>query len=59
MRGGLNVGLPGDRQRQHEGMKREDVEQRVEPILIELQEADEHQRAGQHMGDVEAQAAHL
>src|SRR5262249_28652786 len=45
MRGALDIGLPGDRQRQHEGVEGEYVEQRVEPVLVELQEADEHQRA--------------
>ena len=54
----LDIGLPGDRQRQHQRMQREDVEQRVEPVLVELHEAHQHQRAGQHMRDVEGEAAH-
>src|SRR5207244_2048845 len=58
VRGVLYVGLPRDRQRQHEGMQCEDIEQCVEPVLIELHEANQHQRAGQHMGDVEADVAH-
>ena len=39
-------------------MQRIDVEQRVEAVLIELQEADQHQRAGEQMGDVEIDPAH-
>ena len=56
MRRVLDIGLPGHRERQHQGMQREHVEQRVEPVLVELQEAHQHQRAGQQMGDVEDQA---
>ena len=39
-------------------MRREHVEQRVEPILIELEEADQHQQAGKQMSDVEVDPAH-
>ena len=49
----LDVGLPGDRQRQHEGVQREDVEERVEAVLVEQHEAHQHQAAGEQMGDVE------
>ena len=35
-----------------------DVEQRVKPVLIKLEEAHQHQRAGQQMGDVEIDPAH-
>ena len=35
MRRVLDEGLPGDRQRQHQRMQREDIEQRVEPVLVE------------------------
>ena len=39
-------------------MQRVDVEQGVKPVLIELEEADQHQRAGEQMGDVEIDPAH-
>ena len=58
MRRVLRGGLPGDRRRQHQRMQREDIEQRVEPVLIDQHEADQHQRAGEQMGDVEGQAVH-
>ncbi len=35
-----------------------DVEQRVQPILIKFEEADQHQRAGEQMGDIEINPAH-
>ena len=35
-----------------------DVEQRVEPVLIEQHEAHQHQTAGEQMGDVEVEGAH-
>ena len=35
MRRVLDEGLPGDRGRQHQRMQRENVEQRVEPRLVE------------------------
>ena len=58
MRRILDVGLPGHRERQHEGMQRVCVEQRIEPILIELEEAHQHQRTRKQVGDVETQPAH-
>src|SRR5437763_17193740 len=39
-------------------MQGEDIEQRVEAVLVKLQEAHQHQRAGEQMGDVEGQTAH-
>ena len=56
MRRVLDVGLPGDRQGQHEGVQGKGVEQRVEPVLRDQQEADQHQPAGEQMGDVEGEA---
>src|SRR3546814_10287733 len=47
MRRVLHVGLPGDRQGEHQRMEREDVEQRVQAVLVEQDEADEHQPAGE------------
>ena len=58
MRGVLDVRLPGDRAGQHEGVQRQHVQQRVQPVLVQHHEADQHQAAGQHMRDVEGQAVH-
>src|SRR5690242_1159190 len=38
-------------------MQRIDVQQRVQPILVELHEAYQHQRAGKEMGDIKCQGA--
>src|SRR5271165_468237 len=59
MAGVLHIGLPGDRERQHDGLKREDIEQRIEPGLIKQHEADQHQSAGQKMRDSEREAHHF
>ncbi len=58
MRRVLDERLPGDRRRQHQSVQRVDVEQRVEPVLIELHEAHQHQRAGEHVSDIEREAVH-
>ena len=55
MRRILDVRLPGDRQREHDRVQREDVEQPEHAVLIEQHEADQHQAAGQHMRDIEGQ----
>ena len=55
MRRVLDIGLPGDRQRQHQGVQREDVEQRVEPVLVEHHEAHQHQRRRPADGRVEGE----
>ena len=59
MIGVLNISLPGDRQRKHDGLRGEDVEQRIEAGLIEQHEADQHQAAGQQMREVESEASHF
>src|SRR5260370_7424558 len=58
VRRGLDVGLPGHRQRENDGLQREDVEKRVEAVLIEQHEADEHEAAGEQMGKIEAETLH-
>ena len=58
MRRVLDMGLPGQGERQHEGVQRQHVEQRIQPILVQHHEADQHQASGQHMRDVEVQAEH-
>ena len=57
--GVLHVGLPGDRQGKHDGLQREDVEKRVKTVLVEQHEADQHQSAGEQMGDVEGETLHF
>ena len=59
MRRVLHEGLPGDGKRQHDRLQREDVEQRIEPRLIEQHEAHQHERAGEQMGDVEGEPVHF
>ena len=59
MRRILHIRLPGDRERQHDRLKREHIEKRVQPRLVEQHEADEHERPGEQMGDVEGEAGHL
>ena len=59
MIGVLHIGLPGDRQRKHDGLQREDVEQRIKTVLIEQHEADQHQAAGEKMRDVEGETLHF
>ena len=59
MWGILHVGLPADRKREQERVKREHVEQRVEPILIEHHQAHEHEAAGQEVRNVKCQTVHL
>src|SRR5205085_9788700 len=59
MRRVLDEGLPGDREREYQGVKREDVEQRIKPILVQHHETDEDQSTGQCMRDVEGEAVHL
>src|SRR6266496_3397279 len=39
-------------------MEREHVEERIEPILVKLEEAHQHERACEQVGDVEGQTAH-
>ena len=59
MVGVLHIGLPGDRERQHDRLQGEHVEQRVKAVLVEQQEADQHQAAGEQMRDVEGEALHF
>ena len=58
MRRVLDVGLPGDRRREHDGVQREHVEQPEHAVLVEQHEAHQHQAAGQHVRDVERRPAH-
>ena len=58
MRRALDIGLPGDRQRQNDRLQREHVEKRIKAVLIEQDEADEHEAAGEQMGKVEGETFH-
>src|SRR5206468_5363377 len=58
MRRALNVGLPGDRKGDDDGMQRKDLQQRKHAVLVQQQEAHQHQPAGQEVGDVELQVCH-
>src|SRR5882672_878846 len=53
----LHVGLPGNRHRKQQRLQRECVEQGVEPVLRDHQEADENEAARQEMCDVEGEPA--
>src|SRR5580704_3744396 len=59
MRRVLDEGLPGNGKREHECVQREDVEQRVQPVLVQHHEADQDQPTGQRMRDVKGEAVHL
>src|ERR1700732_4536286 len=59
MRRMLDVGLPGDGKGEHQSVEREDVEQRIKPVLIQHHEADQDQPAGEAMRDVEGETVHL
>ena len=52
----LDMRLPGDRGGQDQRMQRQHVDERVEPVLVQHGETDQHQPAGQHMGNVEIEA---
>ena len=39
-------------------MQREDVEQPEHAVLVEQHEADQHEAAGQHMGEIEDEPLH-
>src|SRR5260221_3392789 len=59
MRRVLHEGLPGDGKREHQGMKRKNVEQRIKPVLVQHHEADQDEPARERMRDVEGEAVHL
>src|SRR5262249_4775128 len=54
----LNISLPGDREREDERMHGVDIEQRIETILVKLQEAHQHEGAGKHVSNIEGNAVH-
>src|SRR5262249_6912122 len=58
MWGILHKGLPGNRGGEHQSMQGVDIEQCVKPVLVELHEADQHQRSREQMGDVEGDPVH-
>src|SRR5690606_16848946 len=58
MRGILNMGLPRDGERQHDRVQRKNIEQAEHAVLVEQQEADQHQAASQKVGDIECERLH-
>ena len=54
----LEPGLEGDGERKDHGLHGEDVQHAGDPVLVEEQEARDHHRTGQEMGEVEGQARH-
>ena len=59
MRGILDVCLPGNRERQGQRVQRIDMEERVEPVLVEQHETYQDEAAGQQMRNVEIETVHL
>jgi len=58
MRRLLNVGLPRHGERDDERMQREDIDEGKDAVLVQQHEADEHEAAGEEVGDVQFQMAH-
>src|SRR6185312_10755519 len=54
----LDTRLPGNRQRQQQGVQRQRVDQRQKPVLVEHHEADEDEATSQHVGDVQRDLRH-
>src|SRR6266496_6537751 len=54
----LDMRLPCHRNRDHERVQRERIEQAEHAILIEQHEAHEHQAAGEEMRDIQSEAIH-
>ena len=54
----LDIGLPGDGQRQHHRVRREYVEQAEDTVLVEHHEAHQHHASGEKMRSVEGKAFH-
>src|SRR5271169_6412021 len=52
------MGLPGDRERQDDRMECKDIEQCKHAILIQQQEAHEHQGAREQMGNIAVESRH-
>jgi hypothetical protein len=58
MRCVLQVGLPGHRQRQHDGLQRKHPDHREDADLVEQQQAQHQHSARQKVCDIEAERAH-
>src|SRR5271169_6825538 len=52
------MGLPGDGERQDARMECKDIKQGEHSILIQQQEAHEHQGAREEMGDIAVEGSH-
>src|SRR5258705_11374179 len=58
MRRALDKGLPGDGERERQGVECKDVEQRIKPVLVQHHEADQDEAACERVRDVEREAVH-
>src|SRR5512132_1038875 len=58
MRSILYERLPGDGERENDGMRRENVEQRIHPILVEQHQAEQDQPTGQKARNIVRQSRH-
>jgi len=45
----LHIGLPAHRKREHSRVQGKGIEHRVQPILVNQHQADEHQAAGEEV----------
>src|SRR5258706_3528147 len=54
----LDIGLPGHRNRHHQRVQGEGIDEPGHAGLVEEHQADEHQPAGEEVGDVEGERAH-
>src|SRR5260370_17142999 len=58
MRRVLNEGLPSHRGGQHQGVQGIEVEERIEAVPVELEEADQNQRYGNPIRQIESKTLH-
>src|SRR5680860_972033 len=54
----LDQRLPGDGERQHEGVQGEHVKQAIHAVLVKQHETDQHHAPGQHMCDIKSEILH-
>src|SRR5262249_17818842 len=58
MRRVLDIGLPGNRERDDEGMQREGVKEAEHAVLVEQHEAHQDEPSGKEMRDIEDEPVH-
>src|SRR6185312_14874847 len=59
MRRVLDISLPRHSERKDHGVQRIDIQERIEPVLIEQHEADHDEATGKEMGNIECEMQHL